>query len=139
MPHRRTGRPVGRPPGSITTAKSEIELFGALHRQQAKFWYVRQQQLRKLIKDLPPGEKIPTPIVEEMQQIDEFLQRASASMVKVQEAYDKVFAGMSTEQLEAQMRAEFIASSNTWTDSEWAVVEQARNKRLAAIAKGKSE
>jgi len=107
-----------------------MELFSKLHRGQARFWHARQRQLFALVEALPAGTGMPTSIVEEIQQIDEFLQRASAAIVHIQRAHEREFEGLSTEQLEAQLSAEFVAAIATWTPAQWSIVEAARAKRI---------
>lgn len=103
-----------------------MELFTTLHRDQARFWRRRQRQIMSVLDKLAPGEAMPDSIVEEMQRIDAFLQRASAAITHIHRAHERELEAMSTEQLEAQLRAEFIASIKTWTPAQWAIVDAAR-------------
>lgn len=132
-----TGRKRGRPKGSFTTNGSDMQLFSALHRGQARVYKTMQRSLELRIREAraeDPRWQMPDKMRVELAEIDSFLAKATAGMTKVHETAKKITEDLPTDRLEAQLRAEFIASIDTWGDGEWAVVEAARAKRLAVAA-----
>lgn len=130
MAHRRTGRSAGRPFGSLTTARTDLELFGQLHRGQARIWRKRQLVLQRRVDALAEGEAMPDSLTAELQRIDTFLARSTAAMVNVQEAQEEALAALPTELLEAQLAAEIVAAAKTWTPQQWDLVLGVRDEQI---------
>ncbi len=128
MPRRPSGRKVGRPRGSLTTARTDLALFSQLHRGQARIWRKRQLVLQREVEALAVGETMSEALTVELQRIDAFLSKSSSAMVTVQEATEASYAELPTEQLEAQMAAEFVAAARTYTPAQWALIDREREK-----------
>lgn len=59
---------------------------------------------------------------------DAFLAKCTTTMVTAKAAIAQEFSGLSDEQLQAQLTAEFLASIKTWGPDQWAVVEEHQRK-----------
>lgn len=65
-----------------------------------------------------------------LEKTDAFLARSS-SVVNIKGAIADALGRVPTEQLEAQLRAEFVAAVRQWTPEQWAVVDEIRKQRAA--------
>lgn len=138
MPRRRTGRPPGRPIGSVATGETDLQLFEVLHRGQAVLHRKRQrlqQEMLKLDLDSPEWTALEGKLKKldrlGIEKTDTFLQRTSTAIVNIKTATRESLETVPTEQLEAQLRAEFVAAIRQWTAEQWAIVDEFRKSRAA--------
>jgi hypothetical protein len=134
MVRRNTGRPAGKPTGATPT--SDIALFSLLHRTQAQIHRDRQRLIVLTMKratKADPDWQMPAAMRVELQEIDTFLSKASSAVVAIAKASTQAHAGLTTEQLEAQLRAEMLRACGSWTDEEWnyALAVRAARKKAA--------
>jgi hypothetical protein len=128
-----TGRSVGRPKGSLTGARGDLSMLSQLQRGQVRFWRLRQRQMQRKLAALDENDEVPAAMLEEAQRIDAFLAKATAGVVTIREAIDTEMTALPTEQLEAQLAAELVAASKTWTSKQWRlVISQAPDEVLEA-------
>jgi hypothetical protein len=112
-----------------------MQLFSLLHRGQARIYRGLQVALLKRIEDEQEGNPdwfMPEGMRAELAAIDSFLAKASAAVTKIHDTSNKITENLSTEQLEAQLRSEFVMAAQTFTDHEWAILDEVRAKRVAA-------
>ena len=106
-----------------------MQLFSLLHRGQARIYRGLQVSLlRRIEREQERNEnwEMPEDMRFELAAIDAFLAKASAAVTKIHDTSAKIDASTSTEQLEAQLRAEFVAAAKTITESEWAILDEVR-------------
>lgn len=138
MASKPTGRPRGRPLGSVHTDQLDLALFDRLHRRQAKL-HRRRQRLHELMVELEPDDPLYVKYAEKLKRIDSmglektdaFLAKSSAAIVNIKEATADALGRVPTEQMEAQLDAEFVASVSRWTSEQWAIVDEFRKQRAA--------
>lgn len=130
----RSGRKPGRPFGSYQTGGADMNLLSLLHRGQARIYRGLQMSLIARIESLRSGEdwRMPPDMRAELAEIDTFLAKASAAATKVQETSLKVLEACSTEQLEQQLRSEFVMAANTFSEVEWKILDEVRMKQRMA-------
>lgn len=89
---------------------------------------MRREQKRNADWEMPQTMRA------ELTEIDTFLAKASSAVVAIAKASTSAHAGLSTDQLEAQLRAELLRACGSWTDEEWnyAVAVRAARKKVAA-------
>lgn len=140
MPRKATGRPAGRPKGSIVSPRGDLDQLAQIHREQLRFWRHRQVYLRRCVEraeaeavrrrekgDLDALPEVAQAVIDEYSRIDVFIQRANAAMLSVRKTQEQEQAQVPTEQLEAQFAAELLLAIRSWTPDQWrAVFAEAR-------------
>lgn len=114
-----------------------MQIFSLLHRGQAKIYRRIQHALIKRVNaalDIDPAYQVSDADRASLAELDNFLNKASGAISKIIDTATKVTESMTTQQLEAQMASEFIRAAKSWTDGEWAVVDEIRAQRDARRA-----
>lgn len=115
---------------------ADVRRLLQLYNRQIRTYRIAQASLLKRIERqcANPEWVMPVSVREELQTIDAFLSKATKSMLELKAATAEANAGLDTEQLTAQLKAEFLRSVGTWDSEDWAVVERARLERAGAQA-----
>jgi len=111
---------------------SDMKLLGALHRAQARMYRHMQRQLQRRFEvsaKADPLWEMGDLDRQRLQEINRFLGETSTSMVRVNDAAIKAVQALTLEQLKAQAKAEFIRAGWSFTDEEWAILDEIRAKR----------
>ncbi len=111
-----------------------MRAFQGILRKQIEIY--RQAQAELLESTLARKAKDPTstPTAAEVttrQEITEFLFRTSPTLIKLAEALNRALSGLPIEQLEAQVRAEFVRQVLLFSDEEWDYFNEERRKMMA--------
>jgi hypothetical protein len=64
-------------------------------------------------------------------EIDVFLTRVTHGSLEAAKAHEAIVGGLDDQQLEATMREEIMRCAHTWSDEEWAVVDEIRRTKKA--------
>jgi hypothetical protein len=111
---------------------SDMKLLGGLHRRQARIYSKLQRALLHTIDanyKADPSWDMPEETRLKLAEINKFLGETSSGMVRVSDAAIKATQALTLEQLKAQAKAEFIRAAWSFTDEEWAILDDVRARR----------
>lgn len=121
----------------MDSSPRDLHLIERIHKGQARI-HRRRQALVEAIAKLPLGVETPPGLQQAMARLesmeaanartDAFLAKCTTTMVTAKAAIAQEFAGITDEQLQAQLTAEFLASIKTWGPDQWEVVEEHQRK-----------
>ena len=112
---------------------ADIRRLLVIYNRQIRIYRLSQSALlRRIERQLQNPEWVmPKTVREEMESLDGFLAKATRSMLELKAATSEAKAGLDTDALTAQLKAEFLRSVSTWDAEDWAVVERAQLERGA--------
>lgn len=109
-----------------------MKLLGAIHRRQARIFAKLQRAILREVDRRYKENKdweMPEETRVRLAEINRFLGETSTSMVRVNDAAIKASQALTNEQLNAQLRAEFVRAAWSFTAEEWATLDEVRAKR----------